>query len=266
MTYGFIGTGNMGGALVRAAAKAVPADSLYLADADRSKAEALARELGAHPATAAQIAALCGMIFLCVKPQTLETLFAEIAPVLHNRAESCTLVSIAAGVPIAKIRRLSGETCPVIRVMPNLPAAVHEGALLYTPEDTVSPADTEAFQAAMKEAGQMFRIPESLMDAGSALSGCGPGFVCLMAEALADGAVLCGLPRDIALRLAEQTLLGTAKLLLETGTHPAVLKDAVCSPGGTTIEGVQALEDGALRGTLMKAVSAAFEKTRKLGK
>jgi pyrroline-5-carboxylate reductase len=149
--------------------------------------------------------------------------------------------------------------------MPNTPVSVGAGVVLCAASENVTAEEREAFAAALVGAGGVDEIPEKLMDAASALSGCGPAFVDLFLEALSDGAVACGLPRDKALRYAEQTVLGSAKLALESGEHPAVLKDKVCSPGGSTIAGVRALEKGAFRAAAMEAVIAAFGRTKELG-
>jgi pyrroline-5-carboxylate reductase len=148
--------------------------------------------------------------------------------------------------------------------MPNTPVSVGEGMVLYTCNDAVTEEEKASFLDALGGAGRLDEIPEDKIDAASALSGCGPAFVYLFAEALADGAVACGVPRAKAQLYAEKTILGTAAYLIETGMHPATLKDAVCSPGGTTIQGVRALEEGGFRGTVMDAVIAAYEKNADL--
>ena len=154
----------------------------------------------------------------------------------------------------------------MIRIMPNTPVAVGEGMILYDANSTVTDEQIRVFLEGLSAAGCLDRIPERLIDAAGSLSGCGPAFVYLFAEALADGGVECGVPRDKAQLYAAQTLLGAAEMLLATGKHPGELKDAVCSPGGTTIAGVHALENGAFRATVSNAVTAAFEKTAKLKK
>ena len=261
MKIGFIGTGNMGSALARAAAKTGAA--LALNNRTQAKAQALAQELGCEVATAREIAETCDYIFLGVKPQLMAGLLAELAPTLKARTSPFTLVSMAAGLTIETIRKMAGGDYPVIRMMPNTPVAVGSGVILYDPSDNVTALP--GFCQAMAQAGSLAPIPERLMDAGSALSGCGPAFAAMFMEALADGAVACGLPRDKALTLAAQTLRGTAQLLLETGKHPAVLKDEVCSPGGSTIQGVNALEEGGLRATAIAAIQAAYTRTKELG-
>ena len=171
---------------------------------------------------------------------------------------------MAAGLSIAAICSFAGANLPTVRIMPNTPAMLGEGMILYTTAD-VSAADKQTFLESFKAAGKFDEIPEEKIDAASALSGCGPAYVYAFAEALADGAVECGVPRDKAALYAAQTLLGAAKMLLEFG-HPADLKDAVCSPGGTTIAGVHALENGGFRGATMDAVMEAYKRTLELKK
>ncbi len=264
--YGFIGCGNMGGALARAAAKAVDPQSIALSDKDSGKAEGLAAQIGASAAETAGIVSECRYVFLGVKPQMLEALFEELRPALEARTDRMVLVSMAAGISTEKIASLAGREMPVIRIMPNLPASVGEGMILYCTRGGVTEEEIGEFLALMSRAGRLCRIDESLIDAGSAVSGCGPAFAFLFAEALADGGVQCGLPRDKAMLMAAQTLLGSAAMLLESGTHPGVLKDAVCSPGGTTIAGVHALEENSFRFAAAEAVLAAYRRTLELGK
>lgn len=262
---GFIGTGNMGGALARAAAKSVETKNLLLADAYAPVAEKLAQELDCQAVAVADVAKTANVIFLGVKPQVISAMLSEIAPILASR-QDFVLVSMAAGVAICDIQKMAGGNYPVIRIMPNLPVQVGEGMILYDYTDNVTEDNLQVFLHTMQYSGKLDRLPEKLIDAGSALSGCGPAFVCLFAEALADGAVACGLSRAQALAYAEQTLLGTAKTLLEKNMHPGVLKDAVCSPGGSTIAGVAAMEQGAFRASVIEAVAAAYQRTVELGK
>jgi len=265
-TFGFIGCGNMGGALASAVAKSVGGESLLLCDAFSEKAEALAKSCGASVASTRDAAKESDYLFLGVKPQGFETLLEEIAPVLKQRPDDFVLVTMAAGVSISAVEHMADCDCAVIRIMPNTPVAVGEGMILYDANAKTTQAQIDAFVEALSNAGRLDRLPEEKIDAASALSGCGPAFVYLFAEALADGAVECGLPRDKANLYAAQTLAGAAKLLLTSGKHPGELKDAVCSPGGTTIAGVHALEDGAFRSSAISAVTAAYEKTLKLKK
>ena len=264
-TFGFIGTGNMGGALAVAAAKGMDGKDIFLANKTHAKAEALAQKLGCGAVTVRQVAESCGFIFLGVKPQMMEDLLNTIAPVLEARQDGFVLVSMAAGLSILDIRRMAGADYPVIRIMPNTPVSVGEGVVLYDTAD-VPEAALAVFLENMRFAGLLDRLPEKLIDAGSAVAGCGPAFACMFAEALADGGVACGLPRAKAMEYAAQMLLGTAALMLRSGEHPGKLKDAVCSPGGATIAGVRALENGAFRASAMNAVEAAYLRTKELGK
>ncbi len=265
-TFGFIGTGNMGGALARAAARVVSSQELLLSDGYAPVAETLARELDCKAVAVNTVAVSADFIFLGVKPQIMGTVLAGIAPFLASRTDDFVLVSMAAGISIADIRRMAGGNYPVIRIMPNIPVKSGSGVILYDCSENVAEEAICGFCHAMTYAGLVDRLPEQLIDAGSALSGCGPAFVSLFVEALADGAVACGLPRAKALAYAQQTLMGTAKYLLESGVHPGDLKDAVCSPGGSTIEGVLALEAGGFRSAAADAVISAYQKTKELGK
>ena len=266
MTIGFIGVGNMGGALARAAAKAVDPNQIFLADQLAQKAVDLAQELNCNTCSAEQVAENCEYIFLGVKPQVMGAMLNQIAPVLSKRKTGFVLVSMAAGVCIADIRRMAGGDYPVIRIMPNIPVSVGGGMILYDATENVSQSAVEGFLNFMQHAGILDRLPEKLIDAGSALSGCGPAFVCLFAEALADGAVACGLTRAQAMTYAAQTLKGTAQMLLETDMHPGQLKDAVCSPGGSTIAALRVLEQNGFRSAAMECVAAAYQKNKELGK
>ena len=261
MKIGFIGTGNMGGALARAAARS--SHSLYLTDGLREKAEALAAELGAVATDTTRILTECDAVLLGVKPQTLPALAEELRPILATRSTPILLISMAAGVTLDVLEGLFGK-CPIIRIMPNTPAGVGEGMIVWCASEEVTEAHKALFLDTLAHAGTLDELPEHLMDAATAVMGCGPAFVDLFIEALADGGVKCGLPRDKALTYATQMVLGSAKLVKVSGKHPAELKDAVCSPGGSTIVGVGALEEGGFRGITMSAVEASFKKTRQL--
>ncbi len=252
---GFIGTGNMGSALARAAAKK-PENRLLLANRSLEKAELLREELGGELTFNADALA-ADYTFLGVKPAGLEDLFEELRPALAEAERPPVLVSMAAVTSIDRILALAGREVPVIRIMPNTPVAVGRGVILYACSPLVTKAQEAIFLEAMSEGGRFIRTEERLIDAGACISGCGPAFVDLFAEALADGGVACGLPRALALELAAATLEGAAALMLETKKHPAQLKDEVCSPGGTTIQGVRALEKGGFRSAVMEAVLAA---------
>ena len=264
-TFGFIGTGNMGGALAKAAAKAMPAERIFLANRTQSKAQTLSNELGCR-AVSVEEAALCGYVFLGVKPQMMKDLLADIAPVLAARQDAFVLVSMAAGLTMADIQAMAGGSYPVIRIMPNTPVAVGCGTVLYDASENVPTEVLAQFCENLRFAGLLDRLPEKLIDAGTAVAGCGPAFACLFMEALADGGVACGLPRGKAMLYAQQMLMGTAQLAMTTKQHPGQMKDAVCSPGGSTIAGVQALECNAFRGDVIQAVTASFQRTKELGK
>ena len=256
----------MGGALACAAAKKLGGQGLILCDAFSQKAEELAVRLQARRANAREVAACCDYIFLGVKPQGFEALFDEIRPTLQNRKDPFVLVSMAAGIGISAIESMAACEPAVIRIMPNTPVSVGQGMVLYCANSKATEEQISIFLCTMERAGRLDRIAEDKIDAASALSGCGPAFVYLFAEALADGAVECGLPREQANLYAAQTLKGAAELLLQSGKHPGELKDAVCSPGGTTIAGVHALEAGGFRAAAMSAVTEAYAKTLKLKK
>ena len=258
---GFIGCGNMGGALVKAAAKAGFSKDIYICDNFAEKTEALSKELGVNVSDSKSIAAECDYVFMGVKPQVIDKAFAEISDILAERTD-CVLVSMAAGVAIEKLKSMS-KAGKIIRIMPNMPVSVGEGVVLASGEN-VSNKNIEDFNSIMKCAGIVDWIDEKLIDAGCAVSGCGPAFVYMFIESLADAAVRCGIPRSKATLYASQTLLGSAKLQLTTGRHPEELKDAVCSPGGTTIAGVAALESGGFRAAVEDAVSAAYKRTLEL--
>lgn len=263
---GFLGCGNMGGALARAAIKAEGAENIFVFDIDTKKAKTFADETDVNIADAEYIVLNCDYIFLGVKPQMLKALFEKIAPYLEDRTTDFVLVSMAAGISTHTVSQMAQVDCPIIRIMPNMPVSVGEGMILYTLNDFVSIEDVEGFLDCMQYAGVLDKIDEDKIDAASCVSGCGPAFAFMFCEALADGAVKCGLPRDKALLYAAQTLAGSAAMLVQTGEHPGKLKDAVCSPAGSTIEGVKALEEGAFRADVMNAVESAFDRTIELSK
>ncbi len=264
MKYGFIGAGNMGGALAVAAAKSVDSGLIALADHDNEKAKALAEKIGAAYCDNEKIVKNAKYIFLGVKPQMLKDLFLEISPLLKKRKDDFILVTMAAGTKISEIEKLSGGNYPIIRIMPNTPVSIGKGIILYCANEKVD--DLSEFLDLMKFAGTLDEIPENLIDAASCVTGCSPAWIYMFIEALADGGVECGLPRAKAIRYACDALSGSASLVKESGKHPGLLKDEVTSPGGTTIAGVHALENGSFRGTVMNAVKAAYEKTINLKK
>ena len=259
MKYGFIGTGNMGGAIARAVCKSVGGDQVLLANKTMDKAQKLAGELECHFGFN-QDAASCDFVFLGVKPHMMEDMLIEVR---HLFKPETVLVTMAAGLTMETIRRMAGGDFPVIRMMPNTPAAIGEGMIQYCCTG-VSDTQESEFRNAMKFAGRLDKLDEKLIDAASCVSGCGPAWTYMFIEALADGGVACGLPRAKAQEYAAQMLVGAAKLVLDSGKHPGQLKDEVCSPGGSTIQGVRALEDHGFRGSIMEAVIAAYQKTKEI--
>ena len=258
MKYGFIGCGNMAGAIARALAQSTR-DFLVT---DRSgKAKTLAGELGCAYGTNAE-AANCDRVFLGVKPQYMEEVLRPLQPILARKKP--VLISMAAGLEIATIEKYTGTQLPVIRIMPNTPVAVGKGVILYCRNALVTDAVLAEFLADLAPAGLLDPLPEGMIDAGCSVAGCGPAFAYLFLEALADGAVACGLPREKALQYAAGMLVGAGEMVLATGTHPGVLKDAVCSPGGSTIAGVKVLEEQGFRGAVMDCVAASFRRNREL--
>ena len=262
---GFIGTGTRGSAVARAVRTGAPEAELLLANRTPAKAEKLAAELGARSVDNETAARTCSLIFLGVKPQMMAGMLAQIAPILAARTDRFVLASMAAGLDAGKIQEMAGGEYPVICLMPNTPVAVGAGVVEYYGLGATE-AELDAFQALLAPAGLVDRIDPGQLNAASAVSGCGPAFCALFIEALADGAVACGLPRAKALAYAAQMVEGTARLMRETDSHPGVLKDGVCSPGGTTIQGVRTLEERGFRSAAMEAVIAAYDKTVSLGK
>lgn len=259
MKYGFIGCGNMGGAIATALSKATKDIIL----ADPFKAEALSAELGCACGSNEE-AASSERLFLAVKPQVMGAVLESLQGVLAEKKPM--LITMAAGLEIATIEKMAGTKLPVIRIMPNTPVAVGKGTIQYCRNELVDDAAVADFLSDMRFAGSLDSIDEKLIDAACSLSGCGPAFAYLFIEALADGAVACGVPRDKALQYAAATVAGAAEMVLTTGKHPGALKDAVCSPGGSTIEGVKALEEHGFRGAVMDCVAAAFRRNKELGK
>ncbi len=258
----FFGCGNMGGTLLAAAAKTVDGKKIAAIDPDKTKTAHFAALCGAAEENALSAAKECRFFVIGVKPQMYEPALSPLFSVLSGR-EGLTAITMGAGVSIEAVKKLTGCDS-VIRIMPNTPAAVGKGVILYC-ADGVDEETVAAFTRDFAAAGDLVPVKETEIDAASALTGCGPAFCYLFIEALADAAVECGIPRAKALRFAAETVEGSAAMAKEFG-NPAALKDAVCSPGGTTIAGVHALEQGAFRATTMNAVVAAYQKTLALKK
>ena len=262
---GFIGCGNMGGVLAAVAAKAIGGDNVLVFDKHPEKTGKLSLNYGCKQSEKPEIVEKCGIVVLGVKPQVLPALLEDIKGSLSKRTDRFVVVSMAAGVKTSAIEAARGEV-PVVRIMPNTPCASGEGVILVSAGKYAGQDETDAVLKIFDPAGKLLVVPETKIDAGCAVSGCGPAFVFMFIDALIDGGVRVGLTRAEAAMLAEQTVLGSAKYALETGAEPAKLKADVCSPKGSTIEGVAVLEEYSLRSAVMEAVKASYERTVELGK
>lgn len=265
LTLGFLGAGKMATALARGFVRArlVSPRDLLASDPSEAAAKVFGAETGARTTRSnLEVAAFARVLVLAVKPDQVASVLTEIRP-QFNRQQ--LLISIAAGVPTAKLEAALGDGARVIRVMPNTPALVGASATGYALGKHAQTQDGQLASRLFSAVGIAFELKEPLLDAVTGLSGSGPAFVYQFIEALSDGGVAAGLPRGVATALAAQTVLGAARMVLETQQHPAALKDMVTSPGGTTIEGVHELEKGNFRGTVISAVRAAAAKSRQLG-
>ena len=261
MKYGFIGCGNMGGAI----AKALSSSTKEILIADPNPiVQKFAADIGCEYGTNQMVASQCDRIFLAVKPQMMAGTLSPIAQLLREKQP--LIITIAAGLEISVIQDMIGATLPVIRLMPNTPVSVGKGMIVYCSSENVPQEVLNDFLEDMRYSGRMDALPEKLIDAASALSGSGPAYLYMFLEALADGAVACGLPRQKAMEYAAATMEGAACMYLSSGKHPGELKDAVCSPAGSTIVGVQQLEKHGFRGAIMDCVIAAYHKNKELGK
>ena len=263
MKIGFLGCGNMGGALARAVRRADPTAVIILSDTDKRKRDALASQISAKVADADAMLREVHYVFLGLKPQVLPSVLSGLSEAIC--ASRAAFISMAAGVTLTSLAELLGDA-PIIRIMPNTAVEVGEGMTVFAKNAAVTENMAADFLAMMSASGRCDEIPEGMIDAACAVSGCGPAFAYLFLEALADGGVACGLPRERALAYASQMVKGAMTMAIETARHPGELKDAVCSPGGSTIAGVHALEEGGLRAAAMNAVIAAHKRTVELGK
>ena len=279
-TYGFIGCGIMGGAIAETVITAMDStDEALLSNRTKEKTEMevefitdMMDEQGLkrpriRVSTNEEIATKADYIFLGVKPHQMEGVLTEIRDILKNRQNGFVLVSMAAGISVEKIQSMAGGDYPTIRIMPNMAVLVGTGVLLYCYSENVGEETIERFRELIGTAGFLNEIEENLMDVASAITGCGPAYMCMFIEAIKDGAVACGLPAERALPMAAMTMAGVASMLMVGGDvgHPAIIKEKICSPGGSTIEGVYSLEEHGFRGAVMDAIISAYEKTKELG-
>ena len=256
-----VGCGAMGSALVKGFinSELLPPASIICYDVDSMKASAMNESSGVSIAKSLDAASQADVVLLCVKPDKVAEVCGDIRLLVENKL----VISIAAGVTLQMLKGwLPGTRC--VRAMPNTPCSIGKGAVAYACSTDVLPADIEFTQAAFSAVGYAKMLQESLMEAVTALSGSGPAYVFLMIEALADAGVMTGLPRTLALELASHTVAGAAEMVERSGLHPAVLKDNVCSPGGTTIYGVEALEGAGFRSACIKGVRAAYERANQM--
>lgn len=261
---GFIGAGNMGEALLKGLIKtgAARPGQIYASARRPERVKELAETYGLHGSTNAEVARESDVIVLCVKPQILDQVLRNISA---DVSRDKLVISVAAGVPIAAIERRLHPPMRIVRAMPNTPATVGAGATAISLGEHATDADLATARTIFDSVGLTVQLDESQLDAVTGLSGSGPAYIFLIIEALADAGVKVGLSRRAALQLAAQTVLGSAKLLIESGQHPGMLKDGVTSPGGTAIAGLHTLEAGGLRNVLMNAVEAATRRSRELG-
>ena len=262
MKIGCIGTGAMGGAIMRAVCKKYDVKQIKVTDKNAAMGKAFAKETGSEFVKSNKDVLDCDYIFLAVKPQFLGDVFDEIAGKIPA---SAVVISMAAGVKIEKLQAWA-PNARFIRMMPNVPAQIGQGMTAITYGANIKETEAKTAIEILSTAGRVEVVPEKLMDCVTAVSGSGPAFVFMFIEAMADAAVRCGMPRSQAYTYAAQTVYGSAGMVLESGKHPAVLKDMVCSPAGTTIEGVAALEKNNFRNAVIEAVTAACERSTALGK
>ncbi len=262
MKISCIGTGAMGGAIMRAICKKYDVKNIKVTDKNVELGKAFANETGATFVSNNKEVLDADYIFLAVKPQFLSDVFAEIAGSIPTNA---VVISMAAGVKLEKLENWAPKA-RFVRMMPNVCAQIGQAMTAITYKENIKAEEAATVKEILSSAGKVEQVPEKLMDCVTAVSGSGPAFVFMFIEALADAAVRCGMPRSQAYTYAAQTVYGSAGMVLENGQHPAVLKDMVCSPAGTTIEGVAALEKNNFRNAVIEAVTAAYDRSIALGK
>ena len=264
--FGFIGVGNMGGALAQAVCKKIGGENVCVSDYSAEKAQVFAENYGCRAVDNETVVSKARFIFLGVKPQVLASVAETLRPFLQARNGDCVLVTMAAGISIASLEDMLGMHVPIIRIMPNTPVAVGEGMILYTANDSVSQADLECFISALSLAGKTDAIEETLIDAASVISGCGPAFMYMFLEAMVSAGEKLGLDGAQARTYAQQTMIGAATLAASSPETLEALRVKVCSPGGSTIEGVKKFQTLGLSDTVEQALGASYRRTLELGK
>lgn len=265
MKVAFIGLGNMGAILAKAVAKEVASTDLFLVNRSPQKVEEFISQYGGTASDLEQVFQEAEVIFLGVKPYQICPLLEEYQDILGQRS-NLLLVSMAAGLELEQMASVvKNERVGLIRIMPNTPVTIGQGVISLTRSQAVTDKQVAQVKQLLAGAGALYEIEEKLMNPATAIAGCGPAFVYQMIEAMADAGVAMGLPRSQSLQMAAQTFKGAASMVLETGQHPGSLKDAVCSPGGSTIAGVNRLEQVGLRGDIIAGVEAAYKRTQEMG-
>ena len=262
MKYGFIGCGNMGGAIARALSCSTK--DIMLSDYLPEKAATLAEELGCKSGDNETVVNTCDRIFLAVKPQVMADVLKPLQPLFAEKKP--LVITMAAGITRDRIEDLIGTHLPIIRIMPNTPVMVNSGMILYCHNELVDEALLKNFLMDTAPCGQWDKLDEELIDAAGVVSGCGPAYMYMFMNALAKGAAACGVPQDKALSYAAATMIGAAKMVQKTGEDPEVLKNNVCSPGGSTIAGVRALESAEFDKAVLDCVCAAYKRNQEIGK
>ena len=264
MKIGFIGTGNMGSSIIKGilSSKFEKSENINIFDLDKEKVNNLVKEYGVNTANSEkELAENCNIIILSVKPHIIPIVLKNLS---GNVKKDTIILTIAAGISISVIENALGEDKKVVRTMPNTPAQVLSGMTAVTFNKNIENSEKEIIFKLLNSFGKSVEIEEKLMHAYTGISGSLPAYIYMFMEALADGGVLCGMPRNKAYEIVAQTVAGSAKMLLETGKHPGQLKDEVCSPAGTTIEAVRVLENGNFRGNVIEAVVACTEKSKEM--
>lgn len=261
MKYGFIGCGNMGGSIAKALSNSTK--DILLSD-PTEKAAILSQQLGCACADNETVVSTCDCVFLAVKPQVMADVLTPLRPYFEKYKP--LVVSMAAGITVERIEYLIGASLPIIRIMPNTPVAVGSGMILYCHNKLVDNVTLSAFLNDAAPCGQWDLLNEELIDAAGVVSGCGPAYMYMFMDALAEGAVACGVPKDKALMYAAATMIGAAEMVQQDGRTPVELKNAVCSPGGSTLAGVKILDDNEFDKIVMACVKAAYKRNQELGK